>query len=221
MTGTMDWKLMRIMWWFPFIMQMKQLAQMQQQQQQPPPTLQQQQQDRLAAVSVDVSNSFRTNDPAYGGLEPSPSTNSTGMVKAAAKGAQSARKRKQTANSSGPANSSGTANTAGPSPNSAPSTPSTHTPADVMSMAGALQHNSSISKPLLMYGADGTATLASPSNQLADMDRFGEDGSLDDNVESFLSHEEADARESLFGTSKPPAGHNMDVSKGAYFFVCL
>jgi len=193
------------------------LAQMQQQQQQPPPTLQQQQQDRLAAVSVDVSNSFRTNDPAYGGLEPSPSTNSTGMVKAAAKGAQSARKRKQTANSSGPANSSGTANTAGPSPNSAPSTPSTHTPADVMSMAGALQHNSSISKPLLMYGADGTATLASPSNQLADMDRFGEDGSLDDNVESFLSHEEADARESLFGTSKPPAGHNMDVSKGFSF----
>jgi hypothetical protein len=53
------------------------------------------------------------------------------------------------------------------------------------------------------------------------MDRFGEDGSLDDNVESFLSHEEADARESLFGTSKPPAGHNMDVSKGAYFFLCL
>jgi hypothetical protein len=161
---------MRIMWWFPFLMQMKQLAQMQQQQQQqqqqPPPTLQQQQQDRLAGVTVDVSNSFHSNDPAYGGLEPSPSTNSTGMVKAAAKGAQSARKRKQTANSSGPANSSGTANTAGPTPNSAPSTPSTHTPADVMSMAGALQHNSSISKPLLMYGADGTATLASPSNQL-------------------------------------------------------
>ncbi len=84
MTGTMDWMLMRIMWWFPFLMQMKQLAQMQQQQQQqqqPPPALQQQQQDRLAAVTVDVSNSFRTNDPAYGGLEPSPSTNSTGMVK--------------------------------------------------------------------------------------------------------------------------------------------
>lgn len=48
------------------------------------------------------------------------------------------------------------------------------------------------------------------------MDRFGEDGSLDDNVESFLSHEEADPRESLFGTSKrSPAGHSMDVSKGA------
>lgn len=49
----------------------------------------------------------------------------------------------------------------------------------------------------------------------ADMDRFGEDGSLDDNVESFLSHEEADPRESLFGSSnRSPAGHSMDVSKG-------
>jgi S-formylglutathione hydrolase FrmB len=54
----------------------------------------------------------------------------------------------------------------------------------------------------------------------ADMDRFGEDGSLDDNVESFLSHEEADPRESLFGNSKrSPAGHSMDVSKGAHSFA--
>jgi len=86
--------------------------------------------------------------------------------KGASKGAASVRKRKQVANSSGPANSTGTANTTGPSPNSAPSTPSTHTPGDVMSMAGALQHNSNISKPLLMYGTDGTTTLASPSNHL-------------------------------------------------------
>jgi len=57
----------------------------------------------------------------------------------------------------------------------------------------------------------------------ADMDRFGEDGSLDDNVESFLSHEEADPRESLFGNSKrSPAGHSLDVSKGAHSlpFLC-
>uniref|UniRef100_A9U6I8 Predicted protein n=1 Tax=Physcomitrium patens TaxID=3218 RepID=A9U6I8_PHYPA len=48
----------------------------------------------------------------------------------------------------------------------------------------------------------------------AEIERFGEDGSLDDNVESFLSHEEADPRESLFGSSKrSPAGHSMDVSK--------
>jgi hypothetical protein len=88
------------------------------------------------------------------------------VKKAAAKGVPGVRKRKQPTNSSGPANSTGTANTAGPSPNSAPSTPSTHTPGDVMSMGGALQHSGSISKPLLMYGADGTATLGSPSNQL-------------------------------------------------------
>uniref|UniRef100_A0A7I4DAC1 LisH domain-containing protein n=1 Tax=Physcomitrium patens TaxID=3218 RepID=A0A7I4DAC1_PHYPA len=170
--------------------------------------------DRSGQANADASNSFRQSEPVYGGLEPSPSTNSTGTGKqAAVRVAPSARKRKQPASFSGPANSTGTANTEGP--NSAPSTPSTHTPGDVMSMAGALQHSGSTSKPLLMYGADGTGPLASPSNQLADMDRFGEDGSLDDNVESFLSHEEADPRESLFGSSKwSPAGHSMDVSKG-------
>jgi len=67
--------------------------------------------------------------------------------------------------SSGPANSSGTANTAGPSPSSAPSTPSTHTPGDVISMP-ALPHSGSSSKQLIMFGADGTGTLTSPSNQL-------------------------------------------------------
>jgi hypothetical protein len=85
-----------MVWWFLFFNQMKQLAQMQQQQQQQqagnpqqqqqqqqqqPPTPQQQQQDRLTGVTVDVSNSFGTNDPVYGGLEPSPSTNSTGTGK--------------------------------------------------------------------------------------------------------------------------------------------
>ncbi|KAK1571694.1 hypothetical protein Q3G72_021482 [Acer saccharum] len=38
-------------------------------------------------------------------------------------------------------------------------------------------------KPLMMFGTDGASTLASPSNQLADMDRFVGDGSLDDNVD--------------------------------------
>lgn len=41
----------------------------------------------------------------------------------------------------------------------------------------------------------------------ADMDRFVEDGSLDDNVESFLSHDETDPRDTV--------GRCMDVSKGA------
>ncbi|RYR05683.1 hypothetical protein Ahy_B06g085510 isoform A [Arachis hypogaea] len=151
------------------------------------------QQDRVAgagSVTADgsMSNSFRGNDQV--------SKNQTG------------RKRKQPVSSSGPANSSGTANTAGPSPSSAPSTPSTHTPGDVMSMP-ALPHSSSSTKPLMMFGTDGTGTLTSPSNQLADVDRFVEDGSLDDNVESFLSHDDTDARDAV--------GRCMDVSKGFTF----
>ncbi|CAK8568678.1 unnamed protein product [Lathyrus sativus] len=130
---------------------------------------------------------------------------------------QIGRKRKQTVSSSGPANSSGTANTAGPSPSSAPSTPSTHTPGDAMSMP-ALPHNGNSSKPLMMFGTDGTGTLTSPSNQLwddkdlelqADVDRFVDDGSLDENVESFLSPDDADPRDHV--------GRCMDVSKGFTF----
>jgi hypothetical protein len=56
-------------------------SQQQQQQQQQPAATQQQQQDRLGGVAVDISNSFRNNDPVYAGLEPSPSTNSTGTGK--------------------------------------------------------------------------------------------------------------------------------------------
>lgn len=153
-----------------------------------------QQQDKNgAALTVDssLSNSFRGNDQVYSVMEPSPSTNSTGTGKASSKG-QAGRKRKQPGSSSGPAISSGTVNNTGPSPSSPPSTPSSHTPGDVMSMAGALQHSGGSSKPLILYGSDGT--LASPSNQLADIDRFGEDGSLDDNVESFLSHDDTAGR---------------------------
>jgi hypothetical protein len=71
----------------PFIKQMKQLAQIQQQQQagssqqQQSAAPQQQQQDRLAGVPVDISTSFRSSDPVYGGVEPSSGTNSTGTGK--------------------------------------------------------------------------------------------------------------------------------------------
>ncbi|KAJ7523936.1 hypothetical protein O6H91_18G069300 [Diphasiastrum complanatum] len=197
------------------------------QQQQSSITLQQQQQqqDRLSAaggISADgaLSNSFRPNDQVYGSLEPSPSTNSTGTGKMkfvwkVSSKCPTGRKRKQPS-SSGPANSTGTGNTAGPSPNS-PSSPSTHTPGDVMPMGNVLQQSGSMSKPM-MYGSDGVGTLASPCNQLADMERFGDDNSLDDNVESFLSHDEADAREGLFGSSKrSPAGHSLEVTKAFSF----
>lgn len=129
---------------------------------------------------------------------------------------QNGRKRKQTVSSSGPANSSGTANTAGPSPSSAPSTPSTHTAGDAMSVPP-MQHSGNSSKPIMMFGTDNNGALTSPSNQLwdgkdvvqADMDRFVDDGSLDDNVESFLSPDDADPRDTV--------GRGMDVSKGFTF----
>jgi hypothetical protein len=81
--------LMQTTLWVPFIKQMKQLAQIQQQQQagssqqqqQQSAAPQQQQQDRLAGVPVDISTSFRSSDPVYGGVEPSSGTNSTGTGK--------------------------------------------------------------------------------------------------------------------------------------------
>ncbi|XP_039006114.1 transcriptional corepressor LEUNIG-like [Hibiscus syriacus] len=72
-----------------------------------------------------------------------------------------------------------------------------------------LPHSGSSSKPMMMFGADGVGTLASPSNQLAEMDRFVEDGSLDDNVESFLSHDDTDPRDVV--------GRCMDLTKGFTF----
>ncbi|CAK7353498.1 unnamed protein product [Dovyalis caffra] len=67
-----------------------------------------------------------------------------------------------------------------------------------------------------MFGPDGTGTLTSPSNQLwddkdlelqADMDRF-ENGSLEENVDSFLSHDDTEPRDTA---------PRMDVSKGFTF----
>ncbi|XP_021911778.1 transcriptional corepressor LEUNIG-like isoform X2 [Carica papaya] len=120
---------------------------------------------------------------------------------------QIGRKRKQPVSSSGPANSSGTANTTGPSPSS-PSSPSTHTPGDVMSMPTLTAAGGS-SKPMLMFGSDGMGSLTSAPNQLVSMDRFVDDGTLDDNVDSFLSHDDADPRDRV--------GQSADVSKGLTF----
>ncbi|KAM7275681.1 hypothetical protein ACFE04_017547 [Oxalis oulophora] len=116
------------------------------------------------------------------------------------------RKRKQPHSSSGPTNSSGTVNTTGPSPSS-PSSHSTHTQGDVMSKA--LQHNGGSSKSLLMFGSDGLGSLTSASNKMGDTDRFVDDGSLDDNIDSFLSHEAADPRNRV--------GQCADISKGFTF----
>ncbi|KAF7081288.1 hypothetical protein CFC21_085247 [Triticum aestivum] len=123
---------------------------------------------------------------------------------------QNNRKRKQ-ATSSGPANSTGTGNTVGPSANSPPSTPSTHTP-EGLAVAGNMRH---VPKNLMMYGADGTG-LASSSNQMDDLEPFGDVGSLDDNVESFLSNDEGDARD-IFAALKSPTEPNPPASKGFTF----
>ncbi|PPD81170.1 hypothetical protein GOBAR_DD21897 [Gossypium barbadense] len=125
--------------------------------------------------------------------------------------------RKRKGPSSGPANSTGTGNTLGPSPNSQPSTPSTHTPGEGEAMVGNMQHGSSMSKNLMMYGSDGTAGIASSTNQLEDMEHFGDVGSLDDNVESFLSHDDGDGG-NLFGTLKRnPSEHTTETSKSFGF----
>jgi len=45
------------------------------------------------------------------------------------------------------------------------------------------------------------------------MDQFGDVGSLEDNVESFLSHDDGDGRD-LFGTLKRNPEHAAEASKG-------
>lgn len=53
------------------------------------------------------------------------------------------------------------------------------------------------------------------------MEHFGDVGSLDDNVESFLSQDDGDGRD-LFGTLKQnPSEHATDASKGNLMFSCF
>ncbi|KAI5430030.1 hypothetical protein KIW84_034562 [Lathyrus oleraceus] len=126
---------------------------------------------------------------------------------------QSNRKRKQ-ASSSGAANSTGTGNTAGPSPNS-PS--STHTPGDGLNTASSLQHVNNVQKSMMMYGTEATGGLASSSNLLDDIERFGDVGALDDNVESFLSNDGGDGG-NLYGAIKQsPAEQQKESSKGKLY----
>ncbi|KAG7568592.1 WD40 repeat [Arabidopsis thaliana x Arabidopsis arenosa] len=127
---------------------------------------------------------------------------------------QNNRKRKGPS-SSGPANSTGTGNTVGPS-NSQPSTPSTHTPVDGVAIAGNMHHVNSMPKGPMMYGSDGIGGLASSANQLDDMERFGDVGALEDNVESFLSQDDGDGG-SLFGTLKRNPSEHTETSKAFSF----
>ncbi|KAG0459850.1 hypothetical protein HPP92_022978 [Vanilla planifolia] len=152
------------------------------------------QQDKMGAASVtmdgSITNSFRGNEQGF---------------QCCRLQSQSIRK-KQPGSSSGPANSSGTANTAGRSPSSAPSTPLLI--AWGCDICATIAAEWKLIKTLLVFGSDGAGNLGS-ANQLADMDRFVEDGSLDENVESFLSHDDADPRDTV--------GRSMDISKGFTF----
>ncbi|KAM7509446.1 hypothetical protein LguiA_019899 [Lonicera macranthoides] len=105
---------------------------------------------------------------------------------------QSRQKRKQPMSYSGHATSSVSANTTGPSLSSAPSTPSTHT-IDVISLPTFPQNDAS-SKASCLLGNGSVAAIVS-ANQLANMDCFLDNGSFDDNVESFLSSDDADPGE--------------------------
>ncbi|KAJ6703082.1 TRANSCRIPTIONAL REGULATOR OF FILAMENTOUS GROWTH FLO8 [Salix viminalis] len=88
--------------------------------------------------------------------------------------------------------------------------PSSSGPAN--SNAGNLQHVNSMSKGL-MYGGDATGALASSTNPLEDIEHFADVGSLDDNVESFLSPDDGDGRD-LFGTLKRNSSeHAAEASK--------
>ncbi|KAK2978210.1 hypothetical protein RJ640_024243, partial [Escallonia rubra] len=103
---------------------------------------------------------------------------------------QTGRKRKHPRSFSGPAKSLGSADTAGPSPSSAPSTPSTSKPGDVVSLP-ILTSNDASSKLIHVTGKNGVGKL-DVANQSSDMDRFVDDGTLDDNVESFFTRDDAD-----------------------------
>ncbi|KAL4597350.1 hypothetical protein ACB092_12G225300 [Castanea dentata] len=126
---------------------------------------------------------------------------------------QNNRKRKQHS-SSGAANSTGTGNTVGPSPSSPAST---HTPGDGITTASSMQHVNSVPKSLMLYGPEGMGGLASSSNLLEDMERFGDVSALDDNVESLLSHDGGDGG-NLYGALKQsPTENQKESSKGFTF----
>ncbi|CAA0823878.1 LEUNIG_homolog [Striga hermonthica] len=127
---------------------------------------------------------------------------------------QNNRKRKQHS-SSGPANSTGTGNTVGPSPGSPQST---HTPGDGMATASSMQHANSISKSVMMYDAEGAGGIASSTNQLVRLFMpFIQDGSFEDNVDSFLLPDGGDGNP--YGSFKQTLNEQKtEPSKGSFSF---
>ncbi|XP_044491608.1 transcriptional corepressor LEUNIG_HOMOLOG-like isoform X3 [Mangifera indica] len=123
------------------------------------------------------------------------------------------RKRKQHS-SSGAANSTSTGNRVGPSPNSPPST---HTPGDGMTTASSAQHVNNVQKSLMMNGPEETVGLATCSNLLEDIERFGDVGSIDDNMESLLSHD-GDGRDLYGALKQSPSEYQKESSSKSFTF---
>ncbi|KAM0902165.1 hypothetical protein ACQ4PT_019462 [Festuca glaucescens] len=99
---------------------------------------------------------------------------------------QHQRKHKQPISASGPSKSSGTMNTTGPFPSLASSASSTIT----ISMQ-LMNHNASISSPLVVCGADATGTKESPTDQIVDMYHFLENDWLGNKVDLFFSRDDS------------------------------
>ncbi|XP_030454699.1 transcriptional corepressor LEUNIG_HOMOLOG-like isoform X2 [Syzygium oleosum] len=121
------------------------------------------------------------------------------------------RKRKQNS-SSGAANSTGTGPC--PSPNSPPST---HTPGDGVNTASSLRCTNGAAKSMTIHATAGSGGPASSTNLLEDVERFGDVGSLDDNVESLLSHESGDGS-NIYGTAKQSPPERQKESSKSFTF---
>ncbi|XP_063948151.1 transcriptional corepressor LEUNIG_HOMOLOG-like [Daucus carota subsp. sativus] len=117
------------------------------------------------------------------------------------------RERKQQS-SSGPTNSKGKGKAMDPSPKSPVST---HNPGDEKNTASSLQHVSSGQKGLMMYGSE-TAGLASPENQLDDIEHIGDEGDVD----SFLSNDGEDGRTLYDNIKQNLTEHKTESSKGFF-----
>jgi len=52
-----------------------------------------------------------------------------------------------------------------------------------------------------------------------DLEQFGDVGSLDDNVESFLSNDDGDARDIFAALKRSPAEPNPTTSKGNILYL--
>ncbi|XP_022761921.1 transcriptional corepressor LEUNIG-like isoform X4 [Durio zibethinus] len=87
------------------------------------------------------------------------------------------------------------------------------------SIGSPMQSTSSkqMSMPPIRQSSSQQDPLQSPQVQQDDMEHFGDVGSLEDNVESFLSHDDGDGG-NLFGTLKQnPSEHATETSKGFGF----